>query len=84
MSMSQDPRPVGDATQAGDGVETTATEASQGAKTGRMRWVLVFSLLLGVIVLAAAFITYTASHHHHGTSPAAQAAMTMTGASRNG
>lgn len=77
MSMSQDdPRPNGDGAQAGDGVEKSATDASQGAKTGYMRWVLVFSLLLGVIVLGAAYVTYTASHHHPQPSPAAQAAIT--------
>ncbi len=74
MSMSQDPRPSGDGAQPGDAVEKSATEASQGTKTGRMRWVLVFGLLLGVIVLGAAYVTYTASHHHPEPSPSAQAA----------
>jgi hypothetical protein len=75
MSMSQDdPRPDRDGAQAGDGVEKSATAASQGIKTGHMRWVLVVSLLLGVIVLGAAYVTYTASHHHPEPAPAAQAA----------
>jgi hypothetical protein len=75
MTMSQDetPRP-GEPVQPGDGVEKSATEASQGTKTGYMRWVLVISLALGVVVLGAAYATYTASHHHPGPSPAAQAA----------
>jgi hypothetical protein len=77
MSMSQDdPRQNGVAAQAGDAVEKSATEASQGTKTGYMRWVLVFSLLLVVIVLGAAFVTYTAAHHQSEPTPATQAAMT--------
>jgi hypothetical protein len=77
MSMSQgDPRPLADGAQAGDGVEKSATEVSQGTKTGHIRWVLVFSLVLVVIVLGAAYITYAASHHHPGPSPSAQAVAT--------
>ncbi len=77
MSMSQDdPRPDQGGAQAGDGVEKSATEASQGTKTGHIRWVLVVSLVLGVVVLGAAFVTYTASHHHPEPSPATQAAAT--------
>ena len=76
MSMPQDDRqPFGNRTQAGDGAEKSATEASQGTKTGHIRWVLVVSLLLGVIVLGAAYATYTASHHRAVGSPAAQAAL---------
>jgi len=63
MSMSQDdPRRDSEGRQAGDAVEKSATEASGGAKTGHIRWVLVFSLLLVVIVLGAAWITYSNSH----------------------
>lgn len=75
MTMSQDQHPrTGEPAQPGDGVEKSATEASQGTKTGHIRWVLVISLALGVIVLGAAYATYTASHHHPDPSPAAQAA----------
>lgn len=75
MSMSQDDRRRhGEEKQAGDAVEKSATEASQGFKTGHMRWVLVFGLLLGVIVLGAAWLTYSASHHHPQSGPAAPAA----------
>jgi hypothetical protein len=77
MSMSQDhSRPDQGGAQAGDGVEKSATEASQGTKTGHIRWVLVVSLVLGVVVLGAAYVTYTASHHHPESSPATQAAAT--------
>ena len=77
MSISQeDPRPDQGGAQAGDGVEKSATEASQGIKTGHIRWVLVVSLVLGVVVLGAAYLTYTASHHHPEPSPATQAAVT--------
>jgi hypothetical protein len=76
MSMSQDdPRPVGDARQAGDGVEKSATEASQGTKTGHIRWVLVFSLLLAVVVLGAAWLVYSNSHPHEQPASSAQAAL---------
>ena len=77
MSMSQhDPRPDQGGAQAGDGVEKSATEASQGTKTGHIRWVLVVSLVLGVVVLGAAYVTFTASHHHPEPSPATQVAAT--------
>ena len=77
MSMSQDdPRPDQGGAQAGDVVERSATEASQGTKTGHIRWVLVVSLVLGVVVLGAAYVTFTASHHHPEPSPATQAATT--------
>jgi hypothetical protein len=77
MSMSQDdPRPDQGGAQAGDGVEKSATDARQGTKTGHIRWMLVVSLVLGVLVLGAAYVTYTASHHHPEPSPATQAAAT--------
>ena len=76
MSMSQDdPRRDADAAQAGDGAQKSATEASQGAKTGRIRWVLVFSLLLVVVALGATWLTYSASHPHPQPAPNAQAAI---------
>lgn len=75
MSMSQDDPRVGDGKQAGDGAEKSATEASQGTKTGRMRWVLVFSLLLAVIVLGAAWLVYSSSHPHEQPPSTAQAAL---------
>jgi hypothetical protein len=78
MSMSQDdPRQFGDGPQAGDGAEKTATEASQGAKTGYMRWVLVFSLLLVVVALGGAWLIYSGSHGHPQSPPAAQANATL-------
>ena len=58
---------------AGDGAEKTAVEASQGVKTGHVRWMLVISLSLGVLALGAALIGYTASHHQP-SAPSAQAA----------
>jgi hypothetical protein len=76
MSMSQDdPRPAADGKQAGDGVEKSATEASQGIKTGYMRWVLVISLLLVVIVLGAAWLVYSSSHPHEQPPSSAQAVL---------
>jgi hypothetical protein len=78
MSMSpDDPRRFGDGPQAGDGVEKTATEASQGAKTGYMRWVLVISLVLVVVALGGAWLVYSGSHPHPQPPPAAQAAATL-------
>jgi hypothetical protein len=76
MSTSQDDprRPVGN-DAAGDGVEKTATEASQGTKTGYMRWVLVISLLLVVIVLGAAWLVYSGSHPHEQPPSTAQATL---------
>jgi hypothetical protein len=59
---------------AGDGAEKTSVEASQGAKTGRVRWVLVISLSLGVIALGAAFIGYTAWQQHADAPASTQAA----------
>ena len=70
--MTINDRPTTNA--AGDGAEKTAVEASQGAKTGYMRWVLVISLSLGVLALGAAFVGYTANHHQPNAPPAAQAA----------
>jgi len=78
MNPDQTPRP-GEPAQPGDGVEKSATEASQGTKTGHIRWVLVISLALGVVVLGAAYATYTASHHHPEPSAAAQAAAMTPG-----
>ena len=80
MSTSQDdprngPGLVTDA--AGDGAQKTATEASQGFKTGYMRWVLVFSLLLVVIVLGAAWLIYSGSHPHPQPASTTQAAATL-------
>jgi hypothetical protein len=75
---SNETRP-GEPAQAGDSVEKSATEASQGTKTGHFRWVLVISLALGVVVLGAAYATYTASHHHAEPSPGAQAAAMTPG-----
>jgi hypothetical protein len=57
----------------GDGVEKTPVEASQGAKTGYMRWVLVISLSLGVLALGAAFLGYTASQPNANAPPSAAA-----------
>ena len=81
MTMSQDQSRAGEPVQAGAGVEKSATEASQGTKTGHVRWVLVISLALGVVVLGAAYATYTASHHHAEPSPGAQAAAMTPGPS---
>jgi hypothetical protein len=81
MTMSQDQSRAREPVQAGDGVEKSATEASQGTKTGHVRWVLVISLALGVVVLGAAYATYTASHHHAEPSPGAQAAAMTPGPS---
>jgi hypothetical protein len=76
MTMSQgDPRPLG--TQAGDGAHKTATQASQGTKTGYMRWVLVFSLMLVVIAMGGAWMVYSASHPHPQPQPASQATKTL-------
>jgi hypothetical protein len=76
MSTSQDdPRRPGDAPQAGDGAQKSATEASQGTKTGHIRWVLVISLLLVVVVMGAAWLTYSASHPHPRPPTSAQAAL---------
>lgn len=73
MSTSQDdPRRF--EAQAGDGAQKSATEASQGTKTGYMRWVLVFSLVLVVIALGAAWLVYSGSHPHPHTAPTSQAA----------
>jgi len=60
MSIGQDdPRRAEDeARAAGDAVEKSATEASGGTKTGRVRWMLVVGLVLVVIVLGAAWISY--------------------------
>ena len=69
MTMSQD-----DPRQPGDAVEKSETEVRQATKTGYMRWVLVLSLLLGVIVLGAVYLGYTASHHQPEPAPATQAA----------
>ena len=74
MTMN-DPRtrdPIGNPAD-GDGVEKTQVEASQGAKTGHVRWVLVISLSLGVLALGAAFLGYTASQPHANAPPAAEA-----------
>ena len=76
MSMSQDdPRRDGHGAQAGDGAQKSATEASQGTKTGHIRWVLVFSLLLVVVALGAAWLSYGASHPHPQPAPNTQAAL---------
>jgi hypothetical protein len=76
MSMSQDdPRPVREGAQAGDGVEKSATEASQGTKTGHIRWVLAASLLLVVIALGAAWLVYAGSHPHPSPSASATQAI---------
>jgi hypothetical protein len=78
MSMGQDDPRRGEGAQAGDGVEKTATEASQGIKTGHIRWVLAASLLLVVIALGAAWMIYAASHPHPPpASASAQATMTL-------
>ena len=76
MSMSQDDprRPVGN-DAAGDGVEKSATDASQGTKTGHIRWVLVFSVLLAVVVLGAAWLVFSGSHPHEQPVSSAQAAL---------
>ncbi|HEX3406222.1 MAG TPA: hypothetical protein VHS81_03205 [Caulobacteraceae bacterium] len=79
MSMSQDDprRPTGN-DPAGDAVDKSATDASQGTKTGHIRWVLVFSLLLAVVVLGAAWLVYSSSHPHEQPPSTAQAALVST------
>jgi hypothetical protein len=57
---------------AGDAVDKTETQASQGVKTGHIRWVLVASLSLGILALGAAFLGYTASQHHPNAPSSAQ------------
>jgi len=44
---------------AGDGEEVTVLQARQATSTGRVRWVLVISLLLAVIAVGAVFLWYT-------------------------
>jgi hypothetical protein len=48
---------------AGDGAVKNPVEARQGVTTGRVRWMLRISLVLGVLALGAVFIGYTASEH---------------------
>lgn len=57
-----------------DAVDKTATEASQGVKTGHIRWVLAASLSLVIVALGAAFVSYTATQHHPNAPSAVQAA----------
>jgi hypothetical protein len=76
MTMTDPEDPIA----AGDGVEKTQVEASQGVKTGHVRWVLAVSLSLGVAALGAAFISYTSSQHH-ANAPASAQATTSQGAS---
>jgi hypothetical protein len=79
MTMNDPRNPPAD----GDGVEKTPVEASQGAKTGHVRWVLVISLSLGVLALGAAFLGYTASQPR-ANAPASAQATTSQPASTGG
>ena len=76
MSMGQDdPRRAGDAARAaGDAVEKTATEASGGTKTGQVRWMLVIGLLLVVIALGAAWLSFASRPKHETAATATPAA----------
>lgn len=86
MSMRQDdPRPTGEEARAGDAVEKTATEASGGTKTGHVRWMLVVGLILVVIVLGGAWLSYASRPKVGGegaaaSRPPAAAAQTPSGA----
>lgn len=44
---------------AGDGEEVSVLQARQATPTGRVRWVLVISLLLAVIAVGAVFLWYS-------------------------
>jgi len=59
---------------AGDGVEKTPVEARQGVKTRHMRWVLVISLALGVVVLGGAWLAFVGSQSQTTAPPPSVAA----------
>lgn len=90
MSTSQDrPPPTETATEAearaaGDAVEKTATEASGGTKTGHVRWMLVVGLVLVVIALGAAWLSYASRPRSEegaaASRPAPAATQTPAGA----
>lgn len=73
MSMGQDDRrrTEQEARAAGDGVEKTATEASGGTKTGHVRWMLIAGLVLVVIVLGGAWLSYASRPKVGGEGAAA-------------
>jgi hypothetical protein len=53
---------------AGDGAEKTVVEARQAVTTNRVRWMLAGGLVLGIALLSAAWLGYTA--FQHPTEPA--------------
>ena len=53
---------------AGDGVHIGETEASQGQKTGHIRWVLRISVALAIAALAGAWIWSAETSHGASSS----------------
>jgi hypothetical protein len=51
---------------AGDGAERTPVQARGAVTTGRMRWVLRISLVLGVLALGGAYFGYVTTQHQPG------------------
>jgi hypothetical protein len=61
-------RPLsGPTNDAGAGVVISETPASQGQKTGHIRWVLRLSVVLAVLAMAAVWLW--SSQTSHGVSP---------------
>jgi hypothetical protein len=58
--MTSEPNPQ--LNPAGNGERIGATDASQGQKTGHIRWVLAIGTLLAIIALAVVGITMGATH----------------------
>ena len=54
-----------EARAAENGQLKTPVDARQGVKTGHVRWMLVISLVLGVVVLGGAWALFSNSHSHN-------------------
>jgi hypothetical protein len=68
MATIPEDRPISSPTNAaGDGVVTSETEASQGQKTGHIRWVLRLSVVLAVLAMAGVWLW--SSQTSHGVAP---------------
>jgi hypothetical protein len=58
--MTTEPNPI--TNPGGDGEDIGVTDASQGQKTGHIRWVLIIGSALAIAVLAVVWMTMGGFH----------------------